>query len=114
MRKGWRSSGAGGSSTTNDCFTYPRRNDEPFKAILFSKRIVVGVGTLKLIHCDVASVLEHWVNCGERFRLFAKIVEEWPGKRIFVGPRDNRVDGSPTGAGRRTNRLTMERRCRWR
>jgi hypothetical protein len=37
------------------------------------------------------------------------IVEEWPGKRIFVAPRDNRVDGSPTGAGRRTNRLTMEK-----
>jgi hypothetical protein len=31
--------------------------------ILFSKRIVVGAGTLKLIHRDVASVLEleHWV-----------------------------------------------------
>jgi hypothetical protein len=43
---------------------------------LFSKRIVVGVGTLKLIHSDVASVLENWVNCGERFRLFAKIFEE--------------------------------------
>jgi hypothetical protein len=55
---------------------------------------VVGVGTLKLIHSDVASVLEHWVNCGERFRLFAKIVEEWAGKRIFVAPRDNRVDGT--------------------
>ena len=70
---------------------------------------MVGVGTLKLIHSDVASVLEHWVNCGERFRSFAKIVEEWAGKRIFVAPRDNRVDGSPTGAGRRTNRLTMEK-----
>jgi RES domain-containing protein len=33
---GWRSSGAGGSSTTSDCFTYPRRSDEPFDAILFS------------------------------------------------------------------------------
>ena len=109
MLKGWRSSGAGASSTTSDCFTYSRRNDEPFKAILFSKRLVVGVGTLKLIHSDVASVLEHWVNCGERFRLFAMIVEEWAGKRIFVAPRDNTVDGSPTGAGRRTNRLTMEK-----
>ena len=60
---------------------------------LFSKRIVVGVGTQKLIHSDVASVLEHWVNCGERFRLFAKIVEEWPGKRIFVAPLEGQQGG---------------------
>jgi hypothetical protein len=39
----------------------PRRNDEPFNEIPFSKRIVVGVGNLKLIHSDVASVPEHWV-----------------------------------------------------
>jgi hypothetical protein len=33
-----------------------------FKVITeVSKRIVVGVGTLKLIHSEVASVLEHWV-----------------------------------------------------
>jgi hypothetical protein len=69
---------------------------------------VVVVGTLKLIHSDVASVLEHWVNCRERFRLFAKIVEEWPGKRIFVAPLQGQ-QGSPTGAGRGTNRLTMEK-----
>src|SRR6201988_2116805 len=40
MLKGWRSSGAGGSSTISDCFTYPRRSDDPFNAILFSNRIV--------------------------------------------------------------------------
>jgi hypothetical protein len=51
----------------------------------------------KLIHSDVASVLEHWVNCGERFRLFAKIVEEWPGKRIFVAPLQGQQGGWISG-----------------
>jgi hypothetical protein len=93
MLKGWRSSGSGGSSTTSDCFTYPRRNDEPFNAILFSKRIVVGVGTLKLIHSVVASVLEHWVNCGESFCLLTEFVEERSEKRIFVAPLQRQQGG---------------------
>ena len=61
--------------------------------IFFSKRIVIGVGPLKLIHSDVASVLEHWVNCGERFCLFAKNVEEWPESAFSLAPLQGQQGG---------------------
>jgi hypothetical protein len=107
MLKGWRSSGASGSSTTSDCFTYPKQSNEPFRCDPFPEAEIATETAASINEVKGAPRRGHRIGNGLT-RERAQELLSLPDRESLKGKRDYAILALLLGCGLRRTELLSE------
>jgi integrase len=107
MLKGWRSSGASGSSTTSDCFTYLKQSNEPFRCDPFPEAEIAAETAVSINDVKGAprrgNRIGNWLT-----REQAQGLLSLPDRESLKGKRDYAILALLLGCGLRRTELVSE------